>query len=102
MEAMSHWHQWNKERAAENDTPVFHPSGVLIMGYQGKYGPYEEQNMQAIREAGYGHAIEQLLTPEAIVERYPQFEQTVKNGYNIAYLNKEGGKSTRTLKQSTR
>ncbi|KAI8341711.1 FAD dependent oxidoreductase [Chlamydoabsidia padenii] len=91
MEAMSHWHQWNKERADEHESPVFTPSGVLIMGYQGKFGSYEEQSMQAIREAGYGHAIEQLLTPDVIIKRYPQFEQTVKNGYNIAYLNKEGG-----------
>ncbi|ORZ25092.1 FAD dependent oxidoreductase [Absidia repens] len=91
MEAMPHWHQWNKERAEQNESPVFEQTGVLLMGYQGTFGPYEEQSMQAICEAGYGHAIEKLLTPESIIQKYPQFEQTVRNGYDIAYVNKDGG-----------
>ncbi|KAI9491665.1 FAD dependent oxidoreductase [Zychaea mexicana] len=70
MESLPMWEQWNKERAAKGRSPVFHNS---------------------IREAGYGHLIEEFRTPEAIAERYPQFKEATKNGFNIAYLNKAGG-----------
>ncbi|KAI8088723.1 FAD dependent oxidoreductase, partial [Halteromyces radiatus] len=91
LEAMPYWHQWNKERAIQNEPPVFHQTGVLLFGHQGKFGDYELESMKAIREAGYGHCIEELLTPEAILKKYPHFEETVKNSYDIAYFNKEGG-----------
>ncbi|KAI9306270.1 FAD dependent oxidoreductase [Cunninghamella echinulata] len=91
MEALPLWHQLNKERLEEGEEPVFHQTGVLMMSQNGSYSNFERKSLRAIREAGYDHAIEELLTPESIIQRFPQFENAVKNGYNIAYLNKQGG-----------
>ncbi|KAI8060926.1 FAD dependent oxidoreductase [Gongronella butleri] len=91
MEALPYWHQWNKERAESKESPVFHQSGVLLFGRNGKYGDYERKSIDAVRAAGYGHAMEELVTPEQIIDRFPQFENAVHNGYNVAYFNKDGG-----------
>lgn len=72
-------------------SPVFHETGVLLFSQNGKFSDYEIQSMKAIREAGYGHLIEELTDPETIVKRYPQFKDAVANGFNIAYLNRAGG-----------
>ncbi|KAL0084029.1 FAD dependent oxidoreductase [Phycomyces blakesleeanus] len=91
IEAIQMWHQWNKERADMGLEPVFHPSGVLLFSSNGEYSDFEKQSLKHIREAGYGHVIEELKSPEEIIARYPYFKDAVDNGYNIAYLNKEGG-----------
>ncbi|KAI9494706.1 FAD dependent oxidoreductase-domain-containing protein [Zychaea mexicana] len=84
------WEQWNKERAAKGLSPVYHKTGVIFFSKNGQFSEYEKQSMQNIKEAGYGHVIEQL-SPESIVERFPHFKAAVENGYNVAYFNKEGG-----------
>lgn len=92
MEALPFWHQYNKERAEEGKEPVFHQTGVLMMSSNGRYSEFEKRSLAKIRQAGYGHVIDELLTPESIIERYPQFENAVHNGFNIGYVNKAGGK----------
>jgi len=52
---------------------------------------FERDCMKNIREAGYGHFIEEFTSPEQIIEKFPQFQKAVENGFNTAYLNKEGG-----------
>ncbi|KAF7728477.1 hypothetical protein EC973_006030 [Apophysomyces ossiformis] len=91
MEAFPHWHEWNKERAQLGLEPVFHQTGVLMLSTDGRLSDFESKSMQNIREAGYGHAIEELKKPEDIIKRYPYLEHAVSKGYNIGYLNKEGG-----------
>ena len=91
MESLHTWEQWNKERALKGLGPVFHNVGNLMFSQNGKFSTYEEQSLKAIREAGYGHFIEEYRTPESIAERYPQFKEATKNGFDIAYLNKSGG-----------
>ncbi|KAI8393452.1 FAD dependent oxidoreductase [Radiomyces spectabilis] len=91
IEAMPLWRQWNQERADMGLSPVFHQTGVLLLSSNGEYSKFERSSMQHIREAGYGHVIEEFPNGEAILKRYPQFKTAVQNGYNIGYLNKEGG-----------
>ncbi|CAO3637440.1 unnamed protein product [Cunninghamella blakesleeana] len=91
MEALPLWQQLNKERLEEGEDLVFHQTGVLLMSQNGQYSDFERKSIKAIREAGYDHAIEELTTPESILQRFPQFESAVRNGFNIAYLNKDGG-----------
>ncbi|KAI9013417.1 FAD dependent oxidoreductase-domain-containing protein [Phycomyces nitens] len=78
------------ERADMGQEPVFHPSGVLLFSSNGEYSDFEQQSMRHIREAGYGHVIEEL-GPKDIISRYPYLKDAVGNGYNIGYLNKAGG-----------
>ncbi|KAI8642418.1 FAD dependent oxidoreductase [Parasitella parasitica] len=91
VEAFGMWHQWNKERAEKNLDPVFHQSGVLLFSGKDNFSDFEKDSMKNIREAGYGHYIEEFTSPEQIIEKFPQFEKSVENGFNTAYLNKEGG-----------
>lgn len=91
LEALPMWHDWNRERAEQGETPVFHNTGVLMLCRNGQFSKYEQQSMQRIREAGYGHALQELTTPESILEKFPHFKDAVDNGYNIACYNKEGG-----------
>ncbi|ORX62543.1 FAD dependent oxidoreductase [Hesseltinella vesiculosa] len=91
FEAFPLWHQFNKEREALGQSPVFHQSGVLLLSSNGSYSPFEQASLKSIREAGHGYAIEEFLTPESIVSRFPQFKGAVDRGYDIGYLNKEGG-----------
>ena len=88
------WEQWNKERASKGLSPVFHNTGVILFSQNGKFSSYEVDSMKSLREAGYGHVIEELRTPASIVERYPQFKEATENGFDIAYVNKAGGKFT--------
>ncbi|KAI8088965.1 FAD dependent oxidoreductase [Halteromyces radiatus] len=90
MEALPYWHQYNKERAEQGESPVFHETGVLMMSRHGEYSDFEKKSLRNIRQAGYGHCIEEL-DGEAIIKRYPQFKTAVHHGFNIAYLNKAGG-----------
>ncbi|KAI9247124.1 FAD dependent oxidoreductase [Phascolomyces articulosus] len=90
IEGLPLWEQWNKERAAQGKTPVFHKTGAVFFSKNGQYSDYGIQSMQSIREAGYGHVIEEL-TPQAIMERFPHFKLAVENGYDTAYFNKEAG-----------
>ncbi|KAI9493388.1 FAD dependent oxidoreductase [Zychaea mexicana] len=100
MEAYPHWHQWNKERAEMGLSPVFHQTGCLLLCKGDSYSDYERSSIKHIREAGYGHTIQELPTPESIIERFPQFKDAVDNGYKVAYLNTEGGwcNSSETIK----
>ncbi|OAD76316.1 hypothetical protein PHYBLDRAFT_109796 [Phycomyces blakesleeanus NRRL 1555(-)] len=91
LEGMPIWRQWNKERAAEGLGPVYNETGVLFFGSNGKFSDYEKKSIKSITEAGYGHVIEHLPTPKSITDKYPQFKEAVENGYDIAYLNKDGG-----------
>lgn len=91
VEAFGIWRQWNKERAEKNLDPVFHQSGVLLFSGKDKFSDFERDCMKNIREAGYGHFIEEFTSPEQIIEKFPQFQKAVENGFNTAYLNKEGG-----------
>ncbi|KAI8344226.1 FAD dependent oxidoreductase [Chlamydoabsidia padenii] len=91
LEALPYWHQYNKERAEQGKEPVFHQTGVLMMSSNGSYSEFEKRSLARIRQAGYGHVIDELLTPESIIKRYPQFESAVRNGFNIGYVNKAGG-----------
>ncbi|ORZ24687.1 FAD dependent oxidoreductase [Absidia repens] len=91
MEALPYWQQFNKERAEQGEEPLFHQTGVLMMSSNGSYSEFEKRSLKKIREAGYGHVIEELLTPESIIDRFPQFKDGVNNGFNIGYLNKAGG-----------
>ncbi|KAG0166948.1 hypothetical protein DFQ30_006538 [Apophysomyces sp. BC1015] len=84
------WRQWNEERASMGLDPVYHETGLLSFARDGKFSEYERQCLSHLREAGFGHAVEEL-TGEMIVQKFPQFQQAVANGYNIAYFNKEGG-----------
>lgn len=92
IEALPLWRQWNKERAEMGLSPVFHETGVLLFSSNGQFSDYERSSMKRIREAGYGHAIEEFTSPQSIINRFPQFKDAVANGFNIAYLNKQGGK----------
>lgn len=92
LESLPYWHQWNEERAEQGLSPLFHNTGVLLFSQNGQFSDYERLSMKYIREAGYGHAIEELRTPESIIKRYPQFKGAVANGFDIAYVNKLGGK----------
>ncbi|KAM3578515.1 hypothetical protein VKS41_009105 [Umbelopsis sp. WA50703] len=87
-EALPIWRQWNEEAKDAGNLPVYHETGLLLFSRGGKFSEYERRSMQNIKAAGYGHAIEEFITPESIVERFPQFKDAVANGYNIAYLNK--------------
>ncbi|KAI9470992.1 MAG: FAD dependent oxidoreductase [Benjaminiella poitrasii] len=91
VEALGLWHQWNAERAAQNLEPVFHPSGVLMFSGKDSYSDFERDSLKQIREAGYGHFVEEYKTPEEIIQKFPQFKKTVENGFKTAYLNKAGG-----------
>lgn len=91
VEAFNMWHQWNRERAEENKSPVFHQSGVLLFSGKDQFSDFEKNCMRNIREAGYGHYIEEFKSPEEIIAKFPQFKEAVKNGFNTAYLNKAGG-----------
>jgi sarcosine oxidase/L-pipecolate oxidase len=91
VEAFGLWHQWNKERAELNRPPVFHQSGVLLFSQNGSFSEFEKESIRQIQQAGYGHFIEIYDTPEKLVAKFPRFESAVKNGFNVAYLNKEGG-----------
>lgn len=92
-EALPIWRQWNEEVKAEGKPLVYNETGLLLLSRNGKFPDYERLSMQNIRAAGYGHAIEELPTPESIVERFPQFSSAVANGFDIAYLNKYAGES---------
>ncbi|KAI9312855.1 FAD dependent oxidoreductase [Dichotomocladium elegans] len=104
IETYSIWREWNEERAAEGESPVYHETGVLMMGENGSFTEFELKSMQCIREAGYGHAIEELPTPASIADRFPIFKDAVANGFNVAYLNKLGGwcNSTEAIKHCYR
>ncbi|KAG0181847.1 hypothetical protein DFQ29_006773 [Apophysomyces sp. BC1021] len=91
LEALPHWLQWNEERVSMGLEPVFHQDGVLVLSSHGRFSDFDSNSMQCIREAGYGHVIEELRTPSSITERYPHLEHAVSKGYNIGYLNKQGG-----------
>lgn len=91
VEAFNMWHQWNKERAEANQDPIFHQSGVLLFSGKDQFSDFEKNCMKNIREAGYGHYIEEYKTPEEIIAKFPQFKEAVANGFNTAYLNKAGG-----------
>jgi sarcosine oxidase/L-pipecolate oxidase len=93
LEALPLWHEWNKERAENNLVPVYHQTGLISFAENGTFTQYELDCMSQIREAGYGHLIEELDTPEKIIERFPRFEKAVKNGFDIAVYNKEGGEN---------
>ncbi|GAA5811939.1 hypothetical protein MFLAVUS_005386 [Mucor flavus] len=91
VEAFNMWHQWNKERADSNLSPVFHQSGVLLLSGKDEFSDFEKSCMKTIREAGYGHYITEYKSPQEIIEAFPQFKNAVENGFNTAYLNKAGG-----------
>ncbi|KAI8073984.1 FAD dependent oxidoreductase [Gongronella butleri] len=91
FEALPLWHQFNKERAQQGEDPLFHDVGVLLLSSNGEYSEFEKKSLRSIKEAGRGYAIEELLTPESIKARFPQFASGVDHGFNIGYLNKEGG-----------
>ncbi|KAI9025014.1 FAD dependent oxidoreductase [Phycomyces nitens] len=91
LEGLPIWRQWNKERAAEGLDPVYNETGVLFFGSNGKFSDYENKSIKHITEAGYGHVIEHLPTPKSILDKYPQFKHAVESGFDIAYLNKDGG-----------
>jgi sarcosine oxidase/L-pipecolate oxidase len=90
-EALPIWRQWNEEAKAQGKPLVYNESGLLLFSRNGKFPDYERLSLQNIRAAGYGHAVEELNTPERIVDRFPQFSDAVANGYNIAYFNKYAG-----------
>ncbi|KAG2179951.1 hypothetical protein INT43_003738 [Umbelopsis isabellina] len=85
-EALPMWRQWNEEAKAAGKSPLYNETGLLLFSRGGKFSEYERRSMQNIKAAGYGHTIEEFITPEAIVERFPQFKEAVANGYNVAYL----------------
>lgn len=91
VEGFNMWHQWNKEREQKGLTPVFHQSGVILFSQNGEFSEFEKDTMKSIREAGYGHYIEEFKSEQEIIERFPQFKNAVKNGFNKAYLNNAGG-----------
>jgi sarcosine oxidase/L-pipecolate oxidase len=93
LEALPLWHEWNKERAENNLVPVYHQTGLISFAENGTFTQYELDCISQIREAGYSHLIEELDTPEKIIERFPRFEKAVKNGFDIAVYNKEGGEN---------
>lgn len=99
IEALTMWHQWNQERAESNQTPVFHPTGVLLLSGKDRLSDFESNCIKNIREAGYGHYITEYKTPKEIVTAFPQFEQAVANGFNTGYLNKAGGNKKKSLKK---
>lgn len=92
VEGFNMWHQWNKERAEKGLEPVFNQSGVILFSQNGEFSDFEKDTMKTIREAGYGHFIEEFKSEEEIVKKFPQFKSAVKNGFNKAYLNNAGGK----------
>ncbi|KAI8137605.1 FAD dependent oxidoreductase [Fennellomyces sp. T-0311] len=95
MEAYPYWYQWNKERAEMGLSPVFNKTGCLLLT-KGPLSDYEVLSMKHIREAGYGHTIQEFPTPESIVDRFPMFKDAVANGYckgNTGWCN-----STETIK----
>ena len=99
VEAFTMWHQWNAEREAAGQEPVFHQSGVLLFSGKDNFSDFEKNCMKNIREAGYGHYIEEFKSPQDIVDKFPQFKDAVANGFNTAYLNKAGGKIENNLIQ---
>ncbi|KAI7850494.1 FAD dependent oxidoreductase [Circinella umbellata] len=100
MEALPHWHQWNKEREEMGLSPVFHQTGSLLLCKGNKLSDYERSSMKHVREAGYGHTIQEFKTPESIIKQFPQFKDAVNNGYHTAYLNTAAGwcDSSETIK----
>lgn len=92
IEALTMWHQWNKERQDDHLSPVFNQSGVLLLSGKDEFSDFEKNCMQTIREAGYGHFIQEYKNQEEIIQAFPQFKHAVENGFNTAYLNKAGGK----------
>ncbi|KAI7858794.1 FAD dependent oxidoreductase [Circinella umbellata] len=90
IEGLPIWKQWNEEREARGKTPVFYKTGAVFFSQNNKYTDYSAASMKHIREAGYGHVIEEL-TGKDIVDRFPHFKGAVENGYDLAYLNKEAG-----------
>lgn len=90
-EALPIWRQWNEEAKEDGRAPVYNETGVLYFCRDGKFSEYERRSIQRVRAAGYGDAIEEFTTPESIVERFPQFADSVANGFNVAYLNKYAG-----------
>jgi sarcosine oxidase/L-pipecolate oxidase len=90
-EALPIWRQWNEEAKEDGRAPVYNETGVLYFCRDGKFSEYERRSIQRVRAAGYGDAIEEFTTPDSIVERFPQFADSVANGFNVAYLNKYAG-----------
>jgi sarcosine oxidase/L-pipecolate oxidase len=91
IEAIGMWKQWNKERAEMKLDPVYHETGVLLFSSKDKFSDFEKNSMKTIREAGYGHFIQEFTSSEQISKKFPQFASAVKNGFNTAYFNKAGG-----------
>jgi sarcosine oxidase/L-pipecolate oxidase len=91
IDSINIWNQWNKERDEQNGIPVYHNTGMLIFSGTDKLSQNEKDSIKQIRNAGHADWIEEL-TPEQIVQRYPYFENAVKNGISAAYYNKVGGK----------
>ncbi|KAI8057572.1 FAD dependent oxidoreductase [Gilbertella persicaria] len=91
MEAFTIWDEWNKERQEQKLDPVYHNVGVLLFSDKDKMGKFENDCLKNIREAGYGHLVEEFTSPEQIIQRFPLFKQAVENGFNTAYFNKAGG-----------
>lgn len=94
IESIGMWQEWNKERQESEQDPLFHQTGVLLFG-RDEFSDSEKKSLKAIREAGYGHYIEEYNSPEEIIAKFPPFKSAVENGFKKAYLNKQGGKRER-------
>ncbi|KAK4515724.1 uncharacterized protein ATC70_010677 [Mucor velutinosus] len=90
IDSIDIWNQWNKERAAQDLSPVYHNTGMLVFSGEDKLCENEKNTLHHIRAAGHADWIEEL-NAEQIVSRYPYFETAVKNGISCAYYNKVGG-----------
>ncbi|KAG1141811.1 hypothetical protein G6F37_008285 [Rhizopus arrhizus] len=90
IESIGMWQEWNKERQESEQDPLFHQTGVLLFG-RDEFSDSEKKSLKAIREAGYGHYIEEYNSPEEITAKFPPFKSAVENGFKKAYLNKQGG-----------
>ncbi|KAG1468111.1 hypothetical protein G6F56_004030 [Rhizopus delemar] len=90
IESILMWQEWNKERSEADQELLFHQVGVLLFGRE-EFSDSEKKSLKAIREAGYGHFIEEYKTPQDIIDKFPQFKSAVENGFQTAYLNKQGG-----------
>lgn len=98
IDSIKIWNEWNKERVAKNQPPVYHNTGMLIFSGTDKLSQNEHDSLKHIRNAGHDEWIEEL-TLEQIVQRYPYFETAVKNGISAAYYNKIGGKTKKKGKR---
>ncbi|KAI9259887.1 FAD dependent oxidoreductase [Sporodiniella umbellata] len=90
IESIFLWLEWNRERTECNQDLLFHQVGVLLFGRE-ELSASEKASLRAIREAGYGHFIEEFKNSQEILDRFPQFRSAVENGFQTAYLNKQGG-----------